>query len=459
MRNLCPKILTAMLTFLMVSSGARAQFLWKVVLPTESSIHNFNRSYQALSCFGDNCIVVGTMYDSIGLRVMFWRSGDGGDSWVMEDPHIAAQNLSGVFSQVEQIDSLNIVAIGYSGIMLRTFDGGKTWVQQNSNTTNTIVSVHFSDPASGIFTCRNTDGPVFTTTDSGSHWNPVIFADSILTEIALAGGAWQCHSFGNGRFSILISGLGPLFSTTDNWNTMKSSSLLVDSTIDQWKSYGFGDCRFRGTDTIIAFGSFREGTNLIFHAAITRSVDGGMHWDKPYKSLFAGGVASMTDIDKDTIYAITDNQRRLLMSADAGSTWQESILQLDTLYSVNNYGQLSRSRNGLIALMDSNTSTVIVKGRQSISGINSYSGTIGYNQRVYPNPATTTLNIVSVEASTPYKIIDVLGRTVMSGMVLDHNTLTLDISGLPKGLYYVLVERADIPGDFVIVGKVATIGK
>ena len=457
--NLMRKILLTLLALLIVTSGARAQFLWKVVLPTESSLQNFNRSYQALSCFGDNCTVAGTVYDSIGIRIMFWRSGDGGDKWVMYDPHIAAQNLNGVFSQVEQIDSLNIIAVGYNGIMLRTFDGGKTWVQQNSNTTTNLVSIHFSDAATGIFTCRNTDGPVFTTTDSGNHWNPVVFADSILSEIALAGGACECHSFGSGRFGILERGDGPIFSTTDNWSTIQRSNLLVDSTIDQWKSYGFGDCRFHGMDTIIAFGSFREGTSLIFRAVITRSTDGGLHWEKPFKSSNAGGVASMTDIDNDTIYAITENPRRLLMSIDAGNTWQENIVQLDTIYVTDAYSpQLRRTRHGLIALMDSNTSTVVAKGTQSISSVN-YSGTIGYNQRVYPNPATTTLYVVSVETSTPYKIVDVLGRIVMSGMVPDHNTLILDISSLPRGLYYVLVERADIPGVFVVVGKVADIGR
>jgi hypothetical protein len=85
------------------------------------------------------------------------------------------------------------------------------------------------------------------------------------------------------------------------------------------------------------------------------------------------------------------------------------------------------------------------------------SGKLFYNSRVFPNPATTRLSIASVERGTPYKIIDVFGRVVLSGMTLDHATLNVDISDIPRGIYYVLVERADIKGVYATAGKVAVV--
>jgi len=106
-------------------------------------------------------------------------------------------------------------------------------------------------------------------------------------------------------------------------------------------------------------------------------------------------------------------------------------------------------------LYDVNTNEVLTI---SSSSVESQYGKIYYDSRVFPNPATTTLNIVPVEPSMPFKIIDVLGRTVISGKTLDHSTLTLDISSLPRGAYFVYVERSDIKGDFAIAGKIALIG-
>src|SRR5947209_18786733 len=46
------------------------------------------------------------------------------------------------------------------------------------------------------------------------------------------------------------------------------------------------------------------------------------------------------------------------------------------------------------------TNEVLILGKSSVE---EYFGSIFYNHRIYPIPATTTLNIVSVEAATPYK--------------------------------------------------------
>ncbi|MEP7234622.1 MAG: kelch repeat-containing protein [Ignavibacteriota bacterium] len=78
---------------------------------------------------------------------------------------------------------------------------------------------------------------------------------------------------------------------------------------------------------------------------------------------------------------------------------------------------------------------------------------------IYPNPATTILNITPIEPSAPYRIVDVLGRVVLDGKMGDHGPTSVDISFLPKGIYTVLIERSDLKGAFVSAGKFSAIGK
>ncbi len=93
------------------------------------------------------------------------------------------------------------------------------------------------------------------------------------------------------------------------------------------------------------------------------------------------------------------------------------------------------------------------------SSVNASSnGKVYFSHRIFPNPATTTLNLVSLETPTKYKIIDVLGREMMTGMTLDHATLTIDISSLLRGIYFVFVERSDVKGVFVSAGKLCAVG-
>ena len=57
---------------------------------------------------------------------------------------------------------------------------------------------------------------------------------------------------------------------------------------------------------------------------------------------------------------------------------------------------------------------------------------------VYPNPATTTVNIVSVRPIARVSLVSLGGATVMTS-----NTTQLDVSWLPSGLYIVTAETGD----------------
>lgn len=57
---------------------------------------------------------------------------------------------------------------------------------------------------------------------------------------------------------------------------------------------------------------------------------------------------------------------------------------------------------------------------------------------VYPNPATTVVNVASVRPITRVSLVSLGGATVMTS-----NTTQLDVSWLPRGLYIVTAEAED----------------
>jgi hypothetical protein len=94
--------------------------------------------------------------------------------------------------------------------------------------------------------------------------------------------------------------------------------------------------------------------------------------------------------------------------------------------------------------------SIIIRGSISKRNVE-FSGLLQYHDRIFPNPATSSVNIASVESATPFHIIDMFGRTVLNGVVGDHTTIPVDVSRLSRGAYYVIVDNTS--GNPITVGK------
>jgi len=79
------------------------------------------------------------------------------------------------------IDSQNGWAVGFSGLIIRTNDGGTTWYSQKSNTTKSLNSIFFNNKTGWIV---GDFGTILKTTTSGSTW----VAEEKLSEVKIAGG-------------------------------------------------------------------------------------------------------------------------------------------------------------------------------------------------------------------------------------------------------------------------------
>jgi photosystem II stability/assembly factor-like uncharacterized protein len=71
---------------------------------------------------------------------------------------------------IHMLNSLTGWAVGASGLILKTTDGGSTWASQTSGTTTNLRSVHFVDASQGW--AVGASGLILRSTDGGASWTP-----------------------------------------------------------------------------------------------------------------------------------------------------------------------------------------------------------------------------------------------------------------------------------------------
>ena len=75
-------------------------------------------------------------------------------------------------------------------------------------------------------------------------------------------------------------------------------------------------------------------------------------------------------------------------------------------------------------------------------GVDSVDG-ISENLRVFPNPASTNLNVrlKSIGANTNLEVYNAIGQVVIPSQKISSNEFDLNVSGLTKGVYFLKVNN------------------
>jgi photosystem II stability/assembly factor-like uncharacterized protein len=164
------------------------------------------------------------------------------EGWVsLSSP--AAPLLIDVFA----VDADHAWAVGYSGTIVATADGGRTWQKQASGTTNRLSGVWFTDSLHGwiVGGGLNMEPRVFlATSDGGSNWqavdSPAVDRFTVLTHVQFTDAT---HGFAFGGDGALHHGFGGnLLVTDDGGDTWTPRSLeahdpgvsLPDLISDVW---------------------------------------------------------------------------------------------------------------------------------------------------------------------------------------------------------------------------------
>ena len=84
--------------------------------------------------------------------------------WEKQNPKIAWGTLNDVFV----VDSLNVYAVGDSGAIIKTTDGGEKWILKNSGTIANLKDIQFIGDSLGWIVGEY--GVILKTTDKGENW-------------------------------------------------------------------------------------------------------------------------------------------------------------------------------------------------------------------------------------------------------------------------------------------------
>jgi photosystem II stability/assembly factor-like uncharacterized protein len=208
------------------------------------------------------------------------------------------------FYSVTFIDSETGWAAGSHGTIMKTMDGGKTWIAQESNSTATLTSIFFIDRLTGWAVGGNT---VLNTTDGGQTWDVLTSdAPTILSSVY----------FFDAETGI-ITGFGRIFKTTDGGRTLTAAA--PGTTV------GFSNI------LSVFFLNSRLGWSVGTNGRVLNTTDGGDTWNVQASNT-TNRLNSVNFSDSLNGYAFGDYGTRLVTS-DGGVNWSSSAVMYNHINS------------------------------------------------------------------------------------------------------------------------------
>jgi photosystem II stability/assembly factor-like uncharacterized protein len=314
-RHAGKNFLQSLLLFLLVTQFCSAQWFWQSPLPQGNDL-------EGVFSFDHNTAI------AVGATGTIIKTTDGGYTWDIKNSGTKIW-LRDVFF----IDDQTGWVAGDHGLILKSSDGGETWITQNNTPIYSLNSIYFVNANIG-FTV-GTSGKILKTTDGGSTWVLSNFSSNTMSCVYFIdeNNGWICGWFG----SILKTIDGG-----NNWTPVPASA------IDQFYSLSFTD----------ALNGIAVGTGNI-----VRTIDGGLSWTiiqhAPFNSVCIHSSGKGWAVGMGRAYGFT---------SDGGLTWicepgnggyrhLESVSASDeySVWMVGEFGNIFKSTSGLMNLIPVST--------------------------------------------------------------------------------------------------------
>jgi photosystem II stability/assembly factor-like uncharacterized protein len=230
-----------------------------------------------------------------GTGSMILKTTDGGQTWIKKD------SVNFFPSSILSFQFLNAdtgFAFREYSTLLRTYDGGNTWHEFNAGLT--VPVIQFINSKTGF--AAGDDGVILRTDDSGTTWTSV-------TEANGAKDGYQVNSlyFFDENTGFSVGGLGRILKTNNGGQT--------------WSNYSPTYTPITAVSFPTALTGYMSDWNNTF-----KTIDGGQSWDS--LSLVTGTEYASSSrfsqahfFSADSGYFFSDNYVREQLTTDGGQTW------------------------------------------------------------------------------------------------------------------------------------------
>lgn len=250
-------------------------------------------------------------------------------NWTWQNPLPQGNNLYSVCFP----DTSTGYSVGADGMILKTTNGGLSWVFQTSGTTNTLLSVYFTDADTGY--AAGTSSTLLKTTNGGMNWTPLTIATSYLTSVFFtsadtgyvvggsgSNGVIQKTTNGGLNWTVQPSGSNPFYNSVSFLND--STGYVVGNGGKILKTTNGGaswTAQTSGVTTSLYSVYFTSPNNGFAseYGRILRTTNGGANWS--YVTIFQSyELYSLYFTDAQTGYA-AGRSGKILKTTNGGANW------------------------------------------------------------------------------------------------------------------------------------------
>ncbi len=384
---------------------------------------------------------------------------------------VLAKPTSANLNRLQFLDSLKGWVVGDGGTIIKTVDGGRSWLFQDSQIHDNIIDLYILNDRLGWalafeLPTASTTSPgsiLLKTTNGGNEWQNTRYPGQFFRSIEFLD---SLHGWMGGEYGVL---LGTNDGGSSWFEPVIDSSLFSGFTIRNikffspqygyaigghydiagvvWKTTDFGQrWTIQGVDPeplngLWYFDSLHVmcvGGDFDFGASTIQTTDGGEKWDYHYTGIF-GEARAISFRTEAEAWAPLGFTRKYMCSLDSGRTWNDMYSpDSSAMYDV----AFTDSRTGY---MVGERGTILKFKPKLVDVHNPHWTDIPSNSELYQNypnpfnPSTIIRYILQERSVVTMRVFDLSGKeikTLYDGIqsVGLHEVL-FDASGLACGIY------------------------
>jgi len=254
---------------------------------------------------------------SCGKNGVILKSTDGGTTWVQTD-----SSNENILYNISFYDNLNGIIVGEKGVILITNNGGQSWQEIKTGSSASLFDFQYL-PGTSIVVAVGANGTILRSEDGGNNWNRV---QSLVNKLLYS------VKFVNDNDGYIVGWDGEVLQSNDkgrSWNKVDKFTTNYLRSVD-----------FVNKDIGFIVGGGGE---------IYKTTNSGSSW-KQIPSNTISGLIKVKFIDEKNGF-ILGNKGEILTTSDSGENWIESSSGIfSTLKSVEKNGDtiFIAGNNGII---------------------------------------------------------------------------------------------------------------